>query len=83
MMTREPPRSHRWRRPRRPLTAVVLAGALVAAGCGYREHEGTAADRKLCDQIARQAAASPGSERYEGIYDACIRNLQHPERGGG
>ena len=82
MMTREPPRSHRWRRRRRPLTAVVLAGALLAAGCGYREREVSAADRKLCDEITRQAAG-PGTERYKGIYDACIRNLQHPERGGG
>jgi hypothetical protein len=84
MMTREPPGSHRWRRRRRRrlLTTAVLAGALLAAGCGYREHEVTAADRKLCDQTARQSAR-PGTEPYKGIYDACIRNLQHPERGGG
>ena len=86
MMTREPPGSHRWRRRRRrrrrPLTAAVRAGALLPAGGGDREHDITAADRPQCDQSARQSA-SPATEPYKGIYDACIRNLQHPERGGG
>ena len=66
----------------RPLGRVVLVGAVLATGCGYHERQITAADRKLCDVTAR-GIAPRGSESYKGIYDACIRNLQHPERGGG
>jgi hypothetical protein len=77
-MTRTITRSHRclisW--------AIVLAAAVPAAGCKRVEHRISAADLKYCDQTARVGAA-PGSARYKDIYDACIRNLQHPERGGG
>ena len=66
----------------RPLGRVVLVAAVLATGCGYHERQITAADRKLCNDIARGIAA-PGSESYKGIYDACLHNLQHPERGGG
>ena len=66
----------------RPPGRVVLVVAALVAGCGYHEHVLSAADRKLCNDIARGIAA-PGSERYKGIYDACLHNLQHPERGGG
>jgi hypothetical protein len=27
--------------------------------------------------------APPASARYKDIYDDCIRDLEHPERGGG
>jgi hypothetical protein len=56
--------------------------AVLAAGCGYHERQISTADGKLCDGTAG-GIAPRGSERYQGIYDACIRNLQHPERGGG
>ena len=62
--------------------AIVLVAAVPAAGCTRVEHPITAADRKYCDQTAGVGAA-PGSARYKDIYDACILNLQHPERGGG
>jgi hypothetical protein len=66
----------------RPLGRVVLLAAALVAGCGYHEHVLSAADRKLCNDTARGIAA-PGSQRYKEIYDACLHNLQHPERGGG
>ena len=62
--------------------AIVLVVAVPAAGCKRAEHRVSAADPKLCDQTARVSAA-PGSARYKDIYDACIPNLPHPERGGG
>jgi hypothetical protein len=77
-MTRTITRSHRCLLP----WAIVLVAAVPAAGCKRVEHRISAADRKLCDQTALVAAA-PGSARYKDIYDACILNLQHPERGGG
>ena len=66
----------------RPLGRVVLVAAVLTAGCGYHERQISTADRKLCDHTA-SGIAPRGSESYKGIYDACLRNLQHPERGGG
>ena len=77
-MTATITRSHRRLIP----WAIVLVAAVPAAGCQRAERPITAADRKYCDQTARVTAA-PGSAAYKDIYDACIRNLQHPERGGG
>jgi hypothetical protein len=62
--------------------AIVLVVAVPAAGCKRVERPITAADRTYCDQTARVSAAR-GTALYKDIYDACIRNLQHPERGGG
>jgi hypothetical protein len=80
MMTRKLPASHR--RRVRPLGAVVVLAAVLVAGCGHPGHPVSAADRRLCDQIARRVG-SPSSARYKAIHGDCIQNLEHPERGGG
>jgi hypothetical protein len=79
-MTRERPGSHRRRRTF--AAAVVVLAATLAAGCGHHGHPVSAAERRLCDQVAGRVG-SPGSARYKSIHDDCIQNLEHPERGGG
>ena len=61
---------------------AVVAAALLATGCGYRERAVSAADRRMCDRQARAFAAA-GSPQYKDFLAACVHNLQHPERGGG
>jgi hypothetical protein len=66
----------------RKLACAVLVAAALATGCGHGGHVVSAADRKLCEAPAAQAGA-PGSAPYKGVYDECVHNLRHPERGGG
>ena len=66
----------------RSLGLAVVVAALLATGCGYRERTVSAADRRLCRGEARAVAAA-GSPKYKDFFDACVHNLQHPERGGG
>jgi hypothetical protein len=66
----------------RSLGLAVVAAALLATGCGYRERMVSAADRRMCDRQAAAVAAA-GSPEYKDFVDACIQNLKHPERGGG
>ena len=66
----------------RSVGLAVVAAALLATGCGSRERTVSAADRKMCERQARAYAAA-GSPQYKDYVDACVHNLQHPERGGG
>jgi hypothetical protein len=55
---------------------------LIAVGCGDGERTLTPSDRAACERVARQAGAS-GSPAFKGALDDCLRNVLHPERGGG
>ena len=66
----------------RSLAPAVLVAALLATGCAHRDRALSPADRKVCETVARKVGA-PGSGGYKGVYDQCIRNVLHPERGGG
>ena len=61
------------KRSREGVQAVALALVVLAV---------TAAAQAIVF-VASGSVAAPGTERYRGVFDDCVHNLQHPERGGG
>ena len=66
----------------RSVGLAVVAAALLAHRLRVSRAQVSAADRRMCDRQARAFAAA-GSPQYKDYVDACVHNLQHPERGGG
>jgi hypothetical protein len=66
----------------RPAACALLAAALLAGGCGHPERKLTDSERRACAAFAARAGA-PESKAYGGVFDECVHNTLHPERGGG